>query len=142
MSSIEHESVQANGIWAGVILFRCPWAHPLWSDYVLSVCDLDSPGKKPPIKRDPTATHELLLYALDPEYPVDFSAPITRRYQPLQPANHGYQFRAGSNQAAWSRAKALVDDCLSRRLSPDTDYRSMWDARMADGWSLLKGARR
>lgn len=129
MNRSEHEFIQPNGIWAGTILFRCPWAHPLWSDYALLVYDLTSPAKDlaAPSKRDPSATHEFMLYALDPERPVDFAAPITAgSYSPLQPANYGYQFHAHSNSAAWARVKGLVDDCLSGMLSPDTDWRSAW----------------
>ncbi len=135
------EGLQSNGVWGGLIVFSCPWAHPVWSEYFLTVVDLTTPleGAGAAFLKDPKATHEFLLFAVNPKSPVDFDEPADLEKLPpnLIPANHGYQFTARSNDAAWARVNALVDDCMARMLSPDTDWRSAWDARMADGWTLL-----
>ena len=52
-----------------IYLLTLPEAHPAWSQFILTVCHLrDVPGQtKPAVKHFPTATHELLLMALNPE---------------------------------------------------------------------------
>jgi hypothetical protein len=136
---------QDNGIWAGTIGFQCPWAHPIWSEYLLFVYDFAKPldGKQPK-KLNEAATHEFMLYAVAPETPIDFDKPLfeQRKLSPLTPPNHGYQFTAASNDEAWDRVNALVDECYKELspgvfvLNPDTDYRRSWDNRMVDGWTL------
>ncbi len=138
--------VQDNGIWAGTIGFQCPWAHPVWSEYLLLAYDITTPAPvgHETIKRNPSATHEFILCALDPATPLDFGKSMfeQRTVTPLTPPNHGYQFVAESNDAAWARVNELVDACYREvtpgvfALNPDTDFRRQWDRIMADGWTL------
>ena len=131
------------GLWGGVIGFQCPWAHPVWSEYLLLVYDLDSPAisGKLSIKYDPAATHELVLHAVNPSTKIDFRKSLFTQQDSvgrLTPANHGYQFKAENNDAAWKRVRTLVDACFNFELSPDSDFSRDWDSRMIDGWSLRK----
>ena len=144
---MQRDSLQGAGEgkpWNGFIRFQCPWAHPLWSDYVLTVCDLTTDTGSPPIKYMSDATHEVLVWACDPHYPIDFThtpaagEPLGTKF--LRPANHGYQFKAESNEAAWARVNALVDAIEARTLSPDTDFTQLWDVHFKDGATLKKNA--
>lgn len=111
-----------------------PWAHPVWHSYVVLLYDLTTeiPDQPAPVLYLDGATHELMVFALDPSHPAE--PPV----HTLAPANHGYQFRADSNEAARDRVVALLEMIAAGTLSPDTDYRLSWDARFADGVSLLQ----
>ncbi|MCO5730140.1 hypothetical protein [Rhizobium sp. SSA_523] len=116
-------------------IVEAPWAHPLWRSYVFCLYDLTTeiPGAPAVIHRD-GMTHELQVFALDPSKPVD--PPVYM----LQPANHGYQFKAESNDAAAARVIGLIEEIEAKTLTPDTDFRTMWDYRFHDGVSLhMKG---
>lgn len=115
-----------------------PGAHPIWNDYVILLYDLTTPLTETPIIYLDGATHEILLYAVNPDRQLLPETPIADYYPALlHPANHGYQFKAASNDAATARIQLLVDEMLNNTLSPDTDWRSAWDAKFADGTSLL-----
>ncbi len=127
------------GVWGGVIGFQCPWAHPVWSEYALFVYDLlpHKSGEIPVIRYHPDATHEFVLNALMPETKLDFRKSLfDQKLGLLTPINHGYQFKADNNGAAWERVKRLVDACEKLQLSPDSDFSRDWDRCMIDGWSL------
>ena len=140
---IYHDSrqgIQANNVWNGEIRFRCPWANPMWQDYVLQVFDLTQPADVgPPVKSHADATHEFHLWACDPDVPLNRGAPeADRKSRFLTPQNMAYQFKAKSNEEAWSRVNTLVYLCMTGNLSPDTDWRSAWDEHMIDGWTLVR----
>lgn len=104
------------------------WAHPLWHQYQLLLYDLTTPTIKPPKIYLAGATHEMMLYALDPEHPISRgSTPAPNEIYRLSPANYGYQFKAKSNDDAGERMQAVVDGIVSRQISPDTDWRSFWN---------------
>lgn len=138
--------VQDNGVWAGCIGFQAPWAHPIWSEYLLFIYDLnvEVTARKDVFKRDPSATHEFMLFAIDPDTPIDFDNSLfdQKNVSPLHPANYAYQFKAESNQAAWDRINSVIDKCFIQSnlgvfmLNPDTDYRAQWDAQLSDMWTL------
>src|ERR1700675_2115866 len=49
-----------------------PGQHPFWADYMLSGSSLaDFPGVTPAHKQFPEATHEILVAAIDPDFPKE-----------------------------------------------------------------------
>lgn len=107
---------------------NAPWAHPLWHQYVLVLYDLVTPTVEAPKLHLKDATHEMMLYALDPEHPIaKGSVPTTESLHRLSPPNYAYQFKAASNAAAEERLQAVVDGIVAREINPDTDFRSLWD---------------
>lgn len=115
-------------------LVSAPWAHLAWNDYGVFLCDLDTPTATPVTKYREDVTHEVTVWALNPDgehktgpNPKDWSLDM------LQPANHGYQFAARSNDEAFDRIAGLVKAIENRQLSPDTDFRSTWDELFRDG---------
>ncbi|EUB97245.1 hypothetical protein PMI07_000821 [Rhizobium sp. CF080] len=136
MTFREHiPAAPATGAFNKTWIVEAAWAHPLWDCYVVFLYDLttDLPGQQAPTLYKEGMTHELLVFALDPAHPVE--PPVHR----LEPANHGYQFKAESDEAAESRVVELLEAISAGTLSPDTDFRAMWDSRFVDGVTLLKG---
>lgn len=120
-----------------VWVVTAPWAHPFWSQYAFSLTDLTTPIGTPPVIHLPGATHEFLLFAIDPDKPVKFWADRPKGCL-LSPPNCGYQFIAENNDAALDRIQRCVDRVMHGELSPDTDYRFMWNELFKDGHSLAR----
>lgn len=115
-------------------LIRAAWAHPLWSWYWLGCVSLrDVPGAPPATIYLPGATHEVFVYALQPDKPVYIDDYPKR----LEPANFHGQFIEPDDAAAAARMRRTVQDIVAGRLNPDTDARSAWVARFSD--SNLRG---
>jgi hypothetical protein len=106
-----------------------PWAHPLWHSYLVSLIHLRSaPGIPDPLIHLPGATHELMLHACDPNFPLDITEPVHF----LTPANFVAQFIATSDAAAIGRVEGDVRDICAGKLNPDTDALRQWIARYGD----------
>lgn len=125
----------------GTWFINAAYAHPIWSQYVMYCISLiDIPGLPPAKKHSPHVTHEFWLYALNPKHKEmvsryrDLSAGI--RY--LEPANYGYQMICESDEKAKEFVQNLVELICDGKLSPDTDYRSKWDAKLKDCISFFK----
>lgn len=132
----------ANPIFSATWFINAPWAHPLWQQYLLALYDLTTPTTKPPTLHLRDATHEFMLYALDPEHPIakDAIVPPEQVYK-LSPPNFAYQFKAKSNAEAEERIQAVVDGIVARQISPDTDARSFWNNGLfPDAYALVKSA--
>lgn len=117
-------------------LIHAPWAHPVWHSYFLTTIHLrDLPGKPPAVIYLPNATHELLLYALDPdaaccEEIIRGEADVGASC--LQPANFAAQFIAESDDDAGGRIAETVVLVCNGELNPDTDARSSWVSLFGD----------
>lgn len=125
--------------WGVSWIISAPWAHPVWHQYGLYLYDLTSPHKDgPPTIHAPGATHEFLLYALDPAKPVPRNAETAAGAQWLQPPNYGYQFKAESDLVARQRLQKVVDRIVAKEISPDTDFRQTWnDHLFPDAYALV-----
>jgi hypothetical protein len=131
-----------NAIW----VIAAPWAHPVWHNYAIFLYDLTTeiPNQPRPVKYLHGATHEFLIYAIDPDYtplmfgkiPLDGPEPPKVEIRVLQPANHGYQFIADSNERAEERLQRIVDYILAGEVSPDSDFTWQWDKLFEDGVTL------
>ncbi len=112
-------------------LVYCPSAHPLWSWYVVTSCSLrDFPGMGPALKLRAINTHELIVYALDPDWQPTpewgSSKPGRWHFRRLDPANLGWQAAAETSEsdAQWCQlVRALVEAFCEGSVSPDTDHR-------------------
>jgi hypothetical protein len=111
-----------------------PYAHPFWHSYWLSCVSLrDQEGVPPAILYRPDATHELILFALNPAHPTT----IDEQPHFLTPTNFVGQFPAQSDSHASAIIEQTVRDIINGFLSPDTDYRRNWIMRFGD-WCLRK----
>lgn len=106
-----------------------PWAHPIWHSYWITGVALRDVDGMPPAKINlPGATHEIMVYALDPHKPIKLDS----HPRLLTPANFVGQFIAADDAAAEALLQQTVQDVLNTRLNPDTDARSQWVARFGD----------
>jgi hypothetical protein len=120
-------------------IIDAPWAHPLWSQYIVLLYDLTTPHKDgPPTLHLKDVTHEFLVHALDPAHKVPRNTPPSRaKLAMLQPPNYGYQFAAASNEEAEERIQELVNGIVGEKISPDTDFRSLWNKLLPDMYPLV-----
>lgn len=110
------------------------YAHPIWHSYVIALISLrDMPGAPKCVINLAGATHELMVYALNPDHPID----LEDRPKLLTPANFVAQFIAESDAAAEQRIRETVQDVIDGKLNPDTDYTRHWIHRF--GTSNIKG---
>ena len=110
----------------GCWILTIPGAHPWWHDYLLSIVHLrDIPGVPPAIKHFPEATHEIMLYALDPDVdPPDPDDGDNFHPKFLTPANLVEQIHGVTDEQARSITEKLGRAFVDGIASPDTDYRS------------------
>jgi hypothetical protein len=118
-----------------------PWAHPVWSQYVISVVHLrDVDGVGAASITRPGSTHELLVVALNPQYPIttarDFVALAERGTSPLlTPPNVVHQFRCDDDEDAVEVCWLAVTAVLNARLTPEPEgivgAREEWVAGIA-----------
>lgn len=122
-------------------IIQAPWAHPTWHSYWLHVVHLRPIDRgSGPIETKfylAGATHELWLYALNPDVPL---AEIVGEAKPfectLTPKNYADQLILENDEAAIALAAATAKDVLEARLNPDTDAQGQWIARF--GGHMLK----
>ena len=110
------------------------YAHPMWHSYLVAAVALrDMPGVPKAVVHLQGATHEVMVYALNPEQPRAINAAP----QYLTPANFHGQWRAESDAAAVRFIEETVHLVIDGHLSPDTDFRRDWIARFSA--SNMKG---
>lgn len=123
-------SAHRGGAVVGLWIVEAPWAHPIWHSYAFSLVHLrPMEGMGPPILYRADATHEFLVYALNPE--VGREACIRGEANPaiMEPCNFACQRAEASDMDACRTVLAAIDDVIEGKLSPDTDYLQTWAAR-------------
>ena len=112
-----------------------PWAHPIWRSYMVAAIHLRPTKALPNPKVNlEGATHEVLVYALDPGREPDLLSPASTR---LVPANFAGQWAAVSDLEAEEKISGCVREIVYGELSPDTDFIREWVRRFSG--SNLKG---
>lgn len=116
-----------------------PWAHPIWANYWILCIHLRScPNMPEPKINLEGATHEVFVYALNPEETPDLLHPDRTRLNPL---NFAGQWMAGTDLDAEEKIERTVDEILAGTLSPDTDFLRDWVRRFSGsnlkGWDKL-----
>lgn len=119
-------------------LIEAPWAHPAWHSYSLVLIHLrPMPDNRPTKLYLDGATHELWLYALDPDGNRNklLASGIPKNMW-MTPKNFAGQFIEVTDDLARERVQKSVQAICDGVLSPDTDWQSMW----ADlyGWNMIK----
>jgi hypothetical protein len=121
-------------------LIHAPSAHPFWAWHVLMAISLrDIDGQPAARKRYPDATHELMVYALDPnhpppdprEWPLPPDDGSPRPLQLLQPPDVVVQFHVDTDEQATEIATLAAKACTTGLLAPDEDHRGAWEDTIA-----------
>jgi hypothetical protein len=117
-------------------LVEAPWAHPMWHSYWICLLHLrPTPDGRPTKFYVDGATHELWLYALDPDQPRQTMLD-TGQFKLLLPTNFAAQFIEPDDEAAKARVAETVRLICIGTLSPDTDFIRQWAALFGD--NMLK----
>jgi hypothetical protein len=116
-------------------VLEAPGAHIAWHSYGLSLVTLADIGDgEEIINHLEGATHEFWLYALNPNFAREPA--IDGRTSPytlsLAPLNFAAQLVCAGDDVAKGLIEAALSECVHGRLSPDTDYRSLWAQRFGD----------
>ena len=107
-------------------LLYCPGAHLAWAYHALGLVTLrDTPGLPPAVKSRPDATHEFMCMALHPDHEPD---PDDPPWEFLQPPNWIHQIAGGTDDVARRIAHMVVQQIMTGRTSPDTDFANYWMA--------------
>lgn len=125
----------------GCWIVEAPWAHPLWHSYAISLAHMRHvEGLQDNHVYLEGATHEIYVFALDPNADLEkiisgeeFSGPAL-----LHPMNFAAQFIANDDEEAQARVYKSIKEIIDGKLSPDTDFISMWVQRYGDNM-LRKG---
>lgn len=104
--------------------------HPHWSWWVISAIDLlERPGVPSPHRQYPEAEHEILILSLSPDWTPDVEAkPGAVPY--LTPADLVYQLDGVSREHVAEIVELMVRQIVAGQMSPDSDYRESWRARL------------
>ena len=96
----------------------------------MSLCDLTTGmGEQPMVWMQP-ATHEIIVWAVDPRVVIETGEHIEDwKFDKalLTPPNQLQQFHADFDDAAVARINQVVDLIEAMRLSPDSDAQADWD---------------
>ena len=105
-------------------IVSAPWAHPLWSNYLISVITLaDKPGVRPATIRKTGATHEIMVIALNPKFVPETDGPP----HCLFPSNFAGQYIAQDDREAENILIETVKMVVRAELNPDTDFIRSWE---------------
>ncbi len=118
-------------------LLHCPLSHPFWPWCVVSVISLrDVPGMKPAVITTPGATHEVMIFALDPDFHPDdrWCTGGAGRWnaRTLTPANLVEQLVGLTDEHANELVFLFAHSCCDGLTSPDSDYRAQ-NVRLLQG---------
>jgi hypothetical protein len=113
---ISRKNKAANQLSRGMWLINSPGWHPLWSQYVMSAISLKSHRDLPEAKlKFEGATHEILLVALNPDFPQTVGSikghAKTGKMPFLKPVNIAEQFECTDDevrQMCWYACRAVV----------------------------------
>lgn len=104
-------------------LVHCPWAHPFWSWYLVSVITLENiPNMKPAVRTYSRAEFEFIVMALNPERP-DPDPDNAETFFYLLPPNYVHQFHGVTKEQA-AQCAGDFTQAIVGGLSPDTDLRT------------------
>lgn len=136
MCKVQQVDPEAFGTVAGWIV-EAPWAHPLWHSYGVVLLHLRPlPKGAEPIIHLPGATHELIVFALDPDAKREELISEAFGNSFLHPANFAAQFIEMTDDGAIAQVEDSIRRICAGSLNPDTDALRQWVALWGD--SMIK----
>lgn len=112
----------------GVFLVQAPYAHPIWSYWVVSIIHLrDIVGVKKAHLQFPEATHELAIVALNPEEQLpSLDITVNWKIHRLTPTDVIEQFKVSNDAIADQILELSIMRIIDGTISPDEDWRAVW----------------
>jgi hypothetical protein len=117
-------------------LVNAPHVHPFWQWWCISMVHLRSiDGVKEPHKQFEDAAYEFVIFAINPEACPEPDPESNDGYPWLVPFDVVHQLREGitDEQAAEMTEWAVRAICVGH-MSPDQDYRQVWDEVLTTTW--------
>lgn len=107
-------------------LLHCPYAHPVWERWLISLAHL----RPMPGLPDADGTgHQVAIFAIDPDanlVPDPDVAQLPPRCLMQPPVIETFPQFGEDDAAALARVEKLIEMTVRRALSPDDDYRALW----------------
>jgi len=101
--------------------------HPLWNQWALSLVSLaDISGIPPAAKHHPDNTHEIMIISVNPDFKINPDKSPGRGWM-LHPFDVAKQFKVPMDMDAEDLAKNCVKAICDGAMSPDQDFRSIWN---------------
>lgn len=104
--------------------------HPHWRWWAVAAVHLRVvPGVDPPQLSRPDASHEIVIYSIDPtggDPDVDAIESGERRLKMLTPIDLAYQVAGLSDEQAGVLVQLMVRSMMAGWMSPDQDFRGAW----------------
>lgn len=121
--NVESNAAEARAASVGCWFIYAPWMHMVWAWHYCGLVHLRPvPGQsRQPVKKFPQATHEFLVFALDPTVDV-----IAERLRPLTPVSIVQQFDAANDAHARLIVEDILEEVAKGRVSVDSDFRRVW----------------
>ena len=115
-------------------VIEAPWAHLAWHSYWLCLTHLrPMPDVRDTIVYLDGGTHELVLYAMDPQKRRDDVLDGDNPFPALlSPCNFAAQIIEPGDAEAVMRISETVQDICNGVISPDTDFIRVWGLRFGD----------
>lgn len=111
----------------GIYIVQAFGAHPLWDHWAVCVIHLRPIDGVPPAKRlFATATHELMIVALNPDAPLPELGPSPITVHTLSPVDVIEQFEVENDAGAAEILALSVKAIVEGYMSPDQDFRAKW----------------
>ena len=124
----------------GSWIVEARWAHPLWHSYAIFLIHLRPLAGGAPAKiHVDGATHEFILFALDPDGPRTPAILGEEYARILRPANFAAQLVEADDDGARWTIEGIIDQIIMGQLNPDTDALRQWVALFGDAM-LIKGS--
>lgn len=120
--------IHSNKYTVAAYLIESNGFHPMWNQWIASCITLkDFEGEEKAIKQTPDKTHEISVLAINPDSPIkpdigDGDVIIT-----LSPPDQVIQITAASDEEAKEKLDMAIELIKVAKLSPDSDYRSLWE---------------
>lgn len=113
----------------GSWIVNVPGAHPYWEYWLVALVHLrDVPGVEAAHRKYPEAEFEFSIQSIDPERcPEPDPDAADAGYPLLHPVDVVEQFHGISDHDAQRVADLCITAMLHGRISPDQDFRSMWN---------------
>ena len=123
-SNLRVEHTASLGGW----LIEAPFAHPAWNYHVASLVHLrEIPGAAPAVIKFNGASHEFMMYALDPRFEEELDPDNTDTLKRiLEPFDMVEQLKVDSDDRALEVVRFAVQKCVEGELLPDADGRNEW----------------
>ena len=137
------EMLEKNEFTIGMWLITSKDFHPFWNQWAVVCSTLAGECRGELAKKmDDSVTHEIVVMAIDPEFPVTFDwVEGGGGLHFLMPPDQVIQVTAENDAAARKLIEIPITMLENGQLSPDSDYRKAWEIALGGKTFYKAGVR-